>query len=118
MNFKVDEDLPHEVAQMFRARGFDARTVVEQGLGGYRDSDLWPILQDEGRCLVTADKGFANQHMHPVGSHAGIVLFRLPRESRNVYVQLSEMFLDSGKVEMAAGAIVVVSPGVIRFHKE
>ncbi|OIP41794.1 hypothetical protein AUJ95_02720 [Candidatus Desantisbacteria bacterium CG2_30_40_21] len=35
MKFKVDENLPVEVADLLRQAGYDATTVVEQHLGGY-----------------------------------------------------------------------------------
>jgi len=34
MRFKVDENLPEELAQLLRNAGWDATTVVEQQLGG------------------------------------------------------------------------------------
>lgn len=34
MRFKVDENLPIEVAEMLRQAGHDAATVLEQHLGG------------------------------------------------------------------------------------
>jgi predicted nuclease of predicted toxin-antitoxin system len=37
MKFKIDENLPVEIADLFRAAGFDAITVLEQTLGGEAD---------------------------------------------------------------------------------
>ena len=34
MKFKIDENLPREVAALLRDAGHDAMTVVDQGLGG------------------------------------------------------------------------------------
>lgn len=115
--FKVDEDLPTEVAQNLLGAGHDARTVREQGLGGSADERLWELLQIEKRCLVTADKGFANAQKHPPGTHAGIVLFRLPRESRNGYVRLAKLLLKSEQIELVRGTITVVTPDAIRIHR-
>ncbi len=42
---KVDEDLPAEVAEAFRAAGYDALTVVEQHLQGAPDERLWSVAQ-------------------------------------------------------------------------
>ncbi|MCI0365989.1 MAG: DUF5615 family PIN-like protein [Phycisphaerales bacterium] len=117
MDFKVDEDLPLEVAEILRGAGHDARTVVEQKLGGAKDEQLWKIVQSESRCLVTADKGVANAKLHPAGDHAGIILFRLPRENRAGSVRLARSLLLSGKLDTAAGAIVVVGPESMRIHR-
>ena len=64
--------------------------------------------------LFTADKGFANARDYPPGSHAGVVLFRLPRESRAGYIRLAEFLLARVKLDDVVGAIVVVSPDAIR----
>ena len=34
MRFKVDENLPVEVAQLFQEAGYEATTVLDQQLGG------------------------------------------------------------------------------------
>lgn len=117
IQFKVDEDLPQGVADALREAGFDTRTVIEQSLGGASDEDLWPIVQRENRCLVTADKGFANALQRPPGTHAGIVLLRLPRESRRGYSDLARRLVQSGKAGEVSGAIAVVSPDAIRIHR-
>ena len=44
MKFKVDENLPVEVASMLRHAGHDAVTVLEQHLGGNDDAQLAALL--------------------------------------------------------------------------
>lgn len=116
VRFKIDEDLPGEIAGQLRAAGYDALSVLEQKLLGTKDEALWSIVQQESRCLITADKGFADIRLHPPGTHAGIVLFRLPRESREGYISLVRYILDQFDLASAIGAIVVVSPDSIRVH--
>ncbi len=111
---KVDEDLPGDIASLCSAAGYDATTVYLQGHHGLPDKQLWPKVQQEQRMLFTADKGFANARDYPPGSHAGVVLFRLPRESRVGYIRLAEFLLAQVKLDNVAGAIVVVSPDAIR----
>jgi len=117
LRVKVDEDLPADVANLFRDSGHDAQSVVEQTLSGVADPVLWKHVQEERRCLVTADKGFANERSYPPGTHGGIVLFRLPRESRSGYVRLAEMFLERAGVETVLGSITVVTPDSIRVRR-
>jgi predicted nuclease of predicted toxin-antitoxin system len=111
---KVDEDLPADIAELLHVAGHDAKTVYAQEYTGLPDEQLWPKVQHEQRMLLTADKGFANARVYPPGSHAGVVLFRLPRESRAGYIRLAEFLLGQLKLETVAGAIVVVSPDAIR----
>jgi len=116
IRFKVDEDLPREIASILRAGGHDAVSVLDEKLGGAPDPRVWSAVQQEHRCLLTADKGFADARRFPPGTHGGIVLFRLPRESRSGYVRLLEGFLTKLHVETVQGAIVSVSPEAIRVH--
>ena len=114
---KVDEDLPTNIASLLTSDGHDARTVYAQGHSGLTDERLWPIVQSEQRMLFTADKGFANAQLYPPGTHFGIVLFRLPRESRAGYVSLGQSLLAQVKLENIVGAITVVTPAGIRIRR-
>lgn len=114
---KVDEDLPAEFATILRAAGHDSLTVFDQGHSGLPDDQLWSHVQVERRVLLTADKGFANARDYPPGSHAGVVLFRLRRESRQGYVRLVELMLERFNLADAVGAIVIVSPDAIRVRR-
>src|SRR5262245_49089831 len=60
MRFKVDENLPMEVAQVLRAAGHEAATVLDQHFGGSADSLIASICQQEERTLVTLDLDFAD----------------------------------------------------------
>jgi len=117
IRIKVDEDLPVEVADLLRSAGHDAITVAQEGLTGSPDDSLLKAVQRERRCLLTADKGFANAQSLPPGTHAGVVLLRLPRESRAGYLRLAESLLAEIDLESAAGAIIVVTPQAIRIHR-
>ena len=114
---KVDEDLPREIAYMIRSAGHDACTVVEQKMTGSTDVHLMRVVRKERRCLITADKGFADPRKHPPGTHSGIVLFRLPRESRKGYVRLAKLLLASATLEELSGSITVVTPTGVRTHR-
>jgi predicted nuclease of predicted toxin-antitoxin system len=117
VGIKVDEDLPGQIATLLGVAGNDAKTVVEQGHTGAADDELWLLIQQEGRVLFTADKGFADARRYPPGTHAGVVLFRLPRESRAGYIQLANFLVSQMSIDAIAGAIVTVSPDAIRIHR-
>jgi len=40
MNFKIDENIPVEAAELLRKTGYDATTVSGQGLIGTSDTNL------------------------------------------------------------------------------
>jgi hypothetical protein len=39
MTFKIDENLPHDVADLLRAAGHEAHTIDEEGLQGIVEID-------------------------------------------------------------------------------
>ncbi|MCC6522418.1 MAG: DUF5615 family PIN-like protein [Polyangiaceae bacterium] len=49
MRLKLDENLPATAAPRLAALGFDVDTVVEEGLGGRCDADVWAAAQREGQ---------------------------------------------------------------------
>jgi predicted nuclease of predicted toxin-antitoxin system len=75
--FLVDENLPRELAVQLQAAGYVAEHVVDVGLRGHSDADVYAYAQAEGATLVTIDTGFGNLLQYPP-PHAGIVVVRLP----------------------------------------
>jgi predicted nuclease of predicted toxin-antitoxin system len=76
MKFKLDENLPQELAEDLVRLGHDADTVVSEGLVGADDTTVIRAAQASGRILMTLDKGIASLLQYPVHEHAGVVLFR------------------------------------------
>lgn len=60
MKVKVDENLPREVADLFRQAGHDTATVEEEGLGGKPDAIVASFVKREERLLVTLDLDFSD----------------------------------------------------------
>jgi predicted nuclease of predicted toxin-antitoxin system len=93
MRFKVDENLPEELAQLLRHAGWDAATVVEQELGGAEDHRIEEVCDTENRILVTFDRGFGNIRAYVPGDHPGFIVFRLRSQDKphvlSVAVRLS-----------------------------
>lgn len=77
MKIKLDENLPTALTELLRAAGHDAMTVADEALGGSKDPKVLEVATSEGRTLLTFDLDFADIRRYPVGSHAGIVVFRL-----------------------------------------
>lgn len=73
MHIKVDEDVPPIAAAWLREKGYEASTVVEQGMGGWKDAALWEAVQADEQFLLTADKGFGDIRSHPSGSHNDVL---------------------------------------------
>lgn len=117
MRIKVDEDLPVIVAVMLRERGHDALSVLEQGLGGWKDPELWRAVQREGRFLVTADKGFGDVRVYPPGLHTGVLLLRPDEDGIRPLIELMQEVLARHPLETLLGLLTVVTPRSIRIRR-
>lgn len=117
MHIKVDEDLPLIAAEWLRERGFEASTVRQQGMGGWKDAQLWEAVQEKAQFLVTADKGFADIRLYPPGSHGGILLLRPDEDGIRPVLDLLGAVL--GEVDLAEldGVLAVATSQGLRVRR-
>ena len=117
--FLVDEDMPRSTANALRGASYTAEDVRDVGLRGHSDADVYAHAQRTAATLITCDKGFANVVAFPVGSHAGLIVVRIPDEVAPT--ELNRLLLDAisqlGSVPIA-GCLVIVEIGLqIRRRK-
>jgi len=78
VKLKLDENLPARLGAALRVLGYDADSVLDESLGGESDATVWNAAQAERRFLVTQDLDFSDLRKFQPGTHAGILLVRLP----------------------------------------
>jgi predicted nuclease of predicted toxin-antitoxin system len=118
VRFKIDEDLPGSVATFLRKAGYeDVMTVMEQGMGGWKDPVLWRVIQNEDRFLITADKGFADLRSYPSGSHSGVLLLRPDADGIGPVLELLEQVLASTDLRSLQGSLAVANPQGLRIRR-
>ena len=66
MKFKLDENLPVELASDLCGIGHDVDTVSDEGLRGASDPAVVDTAFAADRILLTLDKGIANLQRYPV----------------------------------------------------
>ena len=117
MKFKLDENLPLQIAIELRARTHDVQTVGEEGLTGRVDADIWQAAQRDGCILITQDLDFSDTRKFQPGTHYGVVLIRLQSPSRrNLIARTTELF-EAENVSGWARCFVVVTERKIRVKK-
>ncbi|HSQ38792.1 MAG TPA: DUF5615 family PIN-like protein [Anaerolineales bacterium] len=116
MRVKVDEDLPTAAVHLLKENGYEAASVIEQGMGGMKDPPLWQEIQHEQRFLVTADKGFGDIRFYPPGTHAGVLLLRPDQDGIRPTTELLEQVLANYSLQDLAGAVTVATPRGIRIR--
>lgn len=82
MRFKIDENLPVEMADLLRSAQLDATTVVDQELRGEDDLCIIGACLREGRALVTLDLDFADVRTYPPQRFPGLMVLRVRRQDK------------------------------------
>ncbi len=117
MRFKMDENLPVELADMFREAGHDAVTALDQDLMGSRDSDLASLCKREGRVIVTFDTDFADIRTYPPGAYPGLVVFRLNSQARGRVLEIGTRLLKVLSGADISGQLRIVEESRIRVRQ-
>jgi len=117
MKFKVDENLPVEVAALLRQAGFDASTVLEQTLGGEADSTIAAICRIERRIIVTLDVDFADIRTYPPAHYAGILVLRIKQQDKPFLLKLFPRILHQLRQESIVGKLWIVDEQRIRVRE-
>ena len=117
MKLKLDENVPRSAASRLSALGFDVATVLEEALGGRSDADVLAAVQPEGRALVTQDLDFADVRSFAPGTHAGIVLVRLPVQEQWRLADWLVAWFSADDARTWAGCFVVATPTKVRVRR-
>lgn len=87
MQFKIDENLPIEIAELLMNDGHDAKTVNEQHLQGARDSILIDACVSENRVLVTLDTDFSDIRTYLPDETPGIIVLRVGHQAKQHIIE-------------------------------
>ena len=88
MKFKIDENLPVELAEFLRNEGYDAITVIEQNLSGRSDSTVASVCKKEMRIIITLDTDFADIREYPPAQYPGIIVLCIRKQDKQFILQL------------------------------
>lgn len=114
MKFKIDENLPAELAERLRDLGEDADTVVEEGLAGAPDSRIVVETRRERRVLITLDKGLGDVRTRSEDEPA-VVLIRFPSAGRTALLDFVTPLLPGLALRLRSGSyrvLVITERGV------
>jgi predicted nuclease of predicted toxin-antitoxin system len=114
MKFKLDENLPLEIADAFQDAGHEIDSVQSEGLTGASDLKILYHVQIENQILLTMDKGIADIRLFPPSQYPGIVLFRPATSGRGEVLRFVQQALPDLLSTDMTGRLVVISPRGIR----
>jgi predicted nuclease of predicted toxin-antitoxin system len=116
LKFKVDENLPAEIAILLVDAGHDALTVPDQKLGGRGDQILADACRQEGGAVVTLDLDFADIRAYPPADYAGIVVMRLWRLEKHHIIHTLQRLLPAFEQEQRSGKLWIVDESTVRIR--
>jgi predicted nuclease of predicted toxin-antitoxin system len=114
--FKIDENLPVDVADLLVVAGFDALTVIDQELGGKSDDVIADCCRTEARALITMDLGFANIRAFPPADYSGLIVLRLSRPDRNHILAAITRLIPLLRADELADRLWIVEEAGVRIH--
>jgi predicted nuclease of predicted toxin-antitoxin system len=115
MKFKIDENLPVEVAQALQGAGHDALTVHDQNLRGELDPKLREICVAEGRALITFDLDFTD--LRTYRGTPGCILLRLHRQDRDHVLRTLQQIVLLLQTESLPNRLWIVEESRVRIRE-
>lgn len=116
MKFKVDENLPVELAEELREAGHEGLTVDEQRLTGSTAPDLSEVCRSEDRAFVTLDLDFADIRTYPPEEYSGLVVLRLARQDKSHILSVLRRVIEVIGSEPLEGRLWIVDEKRIRIR--
>lgn len=115
--FKIDENLPIEVAEKFRAAGHDAMTIFDQGMVGDLDPNVASVCKAESRVLVTLDLDFSDIRTYPPPDYPGIIILRARNQAKPTVLALVKQLIGLLKTnEPISGHLWIVQETGLRIR--
>ena len=116
MRFKIDENLPVEVAELLQEAHHDAMMVTAQGLMGEDDNRIIDVCLQEERTLITLDLDFADARAYPPRQFKGIIVLRLQTQGKKHLLAVFSRLLPLLEREELYGHLWIVEESRIRIR--
>jgi predicted nuclease of predicted toxin-antitoxin system len=117
VRLKLDENLPHDLADELTRRGHDVDTVLDEELGGCKDPVVVQAATADDRMVITLDRGVGDIRSFPPGSHAGVVVLRPTSQDPGSVLMLVDRLLDARELEEFRRCVVIVEPQRVRVRR-
>jgi predicted nuclease of predicted toxin-antitoxin system len=116
MRFKIDENLPVEVAQRLVAASHDAPTILDQNMSGRPDQDVATICRTEQRALITLDTDFGDIRAYPPDQYFGLLVLRPARQDKATILSLIERIMPLFQSEPLEKHLWIVDESSVRIR--
>lgn len=117
MKIKLDENIPAGLVVILNKLGYPTDTVLDEGLQGSNDGDVWAAAQQSGRFLITQDLDFSDIRRFQPGTHHGLLLLRLRDPGRHALFRRIQTLFLSEDLNHWKNCFVVVTEHKIRVRR-
>lgn len=114
---KLDENLPRDLADELTRRGHDVDTVLDEQLGGHKDPVVVQAASDDGRLVITLDRGIGDIRAFPPGTHAGVVVLRPVSQDPVSILALLDRLLDAHELDEFSRCVTIIEPQRVRIRR-
>ena len=90
-------------------------SVFHENLCGSNDKTLLSHCKKENRILITLERDFENERLHPADSHAGIIILKQKNQGKKAVSDLFSIFLRSYNLDDVKGKRVIIYPSYIQI---
>ena len=116
MKFKIDENLPVEIAELLRASEHDADTIHDEGLVGSPDTTVIAACRAEVRCLITLDLDFSDMRAYPPADLPGLIVLRLRRQDKDHIIEIVTRMIPLLEIEPLQHTLWIVNEERVRIR--
>jgi predicted nuclease of predicted toxin-antitoxin system len=116
MRIKLDEHLAKAHKRFLEAQGHDVHDVHDENASGASDAKIWKLATSERRFFITIDQDFSDVRKYRPGSHAGILLLRAHRPSRDSVLHILRRVTRDG-IEGLSGTLSVADASRTRTRR-
>ncbi len=88
MKFKIDENIPLEIAELLDKSGYDCENVYQEKLNGKSDNIVSLKCKKENRILITLDLDFSDIRTYQPQNHPGFIVLRIKNQSKENVISL------------------------------
>lgn len=117
MKIKLDQNISHHLRNLLEELDHDVDTVFDEGLSGAPDADVLSAALSHHRLLFTLDTDFLDFKRYPPARHAGVVVFRPPRQGALTIIKFIKAFVASANLGRHSQRTTIVEQTRVRIFK-
>ena len=118
MQFKIDENLPIEIAELLNDAGHNAKTVNNQQLQGAKDPFLVNVCKSEHRAMITLDTDFSDIRAYAPEEFSGIIVLRVRTQAKSHIIKVFRSILPLFNREPLTRHLWIVEETKVRIRSK